>query len=134
MAVCVLDTDVVIAGLDRADAHHAAAVRAFEHLAEEETDLLMCVVNYAEALVRPAENERSLRAAVDAIASLGVRLLAPDAVVARNAARRRALEVSLAGGFAIATAERAGADLASFDRRVRRAVDKAGVRLRPALA
>lgn len=133
MAACALDTDVVIAALDRADAHHAAAVAAFERFSAEGAELLLCTVNYAEALVRPAEDERTLRAATDAIASLGIRLLAPDAALARNAARRRALGVSLADGFALATAERAGADLASFDRRVRRALRPAGLRLAPAV-
>jgi predicted nucleic acid-binding protein len=133
MSACVLDTDVVIAALDRADAHHAAAATAFERFASEGVELLLCTVNYAEALVRPAEDERTLRAAVDAIASLGIRLLAPDAALARHAARRRGLGVSLADGFALATAERAGAELASFDRRVRRALPRAGLRLSPAL-
>lgn len=130
---CVLDTDVVIAALDRADAHHAAAARAFEHWAGDEVELLLCTVNYAEALVRPAEDERSLRAAVDAIAGLGIRLLAPDAALARNAARQRSRGISLADGFALATAERSGAHLASFDKRVRRALRPAGLRLCPAL-
>jgi predicted nucleic acid-binding protein len=133
VAACVLDTDVVIAALDRADSHHAAAATTFERLAAGQIEMLMSTVNYAEALVRPAEEERNLRAAVDAIPSLGIRLLAPDAALARNAARRRALGVSLADGFALATAERAGADLASFDKRVRRAVDRVGLRLCPAL-
>lgn len=134
MGRCVLDTDVVIAALDRADAHHKAAARAFGHWADEDAELLLCTVNYAESLVRPAEDERSLRAAVDAISALGIRLLAPDAALARNAARRRALGVSLADGFALATAERADADLASFDKRVRRALRQAGLRLPPPLA
>lgn len=130
----MLDTDVVIAALDRADAHHAAAATAFARFATDGVELLLCTVNYAEALVRPAENERSLRVAVDAIASLGIRLLAPDATLARSAARRRGLGVSLADGFALATAERADAHLATFDKRVRRALDFAGLRLSPALA
>lgn len=134
MSACVLDTDVVIAALDRADAHHGAATSAFARFADGRVELLLCTVNYAEALVRPAADERHLRAAVDAISSLGIRLLAPDATLARNAARRRGLGVSLADGFALATAERARADLASFDKRVRRAVKAAGLSLSPALA
>jgi predicted nucleic acid-binding protein len=133
MPSCVLDTDVVIAALDRADAHHEAAAASFERFAASGTDLVICTVNYAEALVRPAEDERALRTAVDAIASLGIRTSAPDATLARNAARRRALGISLADGFALATAEREGADLASFDRRVRRALRSTGLRLSPAL-
>ena len=133
MSPCVLDTDVVIAALDRADAHHRAAAAAFARFAAEQVELLLCSINYAEVLVRPAEDDRQLRAAVEAIAALGIRVQAPDASLARIAARRRGLGVSLADGFAIATAERAGADLASFDRRVRRALEPAGIRLSPAL-
>lgn len=133
MNPCVLDTDVVIAALDRAESHHRAAAAAFARFATEGVDLLLCSVNYAEVLVRPAEDERHLRAAVEAIASLGIRIQAADGPLARLAARRRGLGVSLADGFAIATAERAGADLASFDHRVRRALEPAGLRLSPAL-
>ncbi len=133
MATCVLDTDIVIAALDRADAHHAAAAAAFERFTTERTELVICTVNYAEALVRPAEDERSLRAAVNAIASLGIRTSSPDAALARVAARRRALGISLADGFALATAERVGADLASFDQPVRRALKSVDVRLSSAL-
>jgi predicted nucleic acid-binding protein len=133
VATCVLDTDIVIAALDRADAHHAAAAAAFERFTAEATELVICTVNYAEALVRPAEDERSLRVAVDAMASLGIRTSSPDAALARVAARRRALGISLADGFALATAERVGADLASFDQRVRRALKSVDVRLSSAL-
>lgn len=134
MGRCVLDTDVVIAALDRADAHHKAAARAFGHWAGEDLELLLCTVNYAESLVRPAEDERSLRAAVDAIASLGIRLLVPDAALARNAARHRGHGISLADGFALATAVANDASLASFDKRVRRALRPVGLRLPTALA
>ncbi len=133
MPNCVLDTDVVIAALDRADPHHAAASAAFEGLVSTRTELLVCTVNYAEALVRPAEDERTMRAAVDAIASLGIRTIAPDATLARNAAHHRGLGISLADGFALATAERADADLASFDKRVRRALKVLDLRLSPEL-
>lgn len=134
MAVCVLDTDVMIAALDRADAHHPSAREAFGRFASTGTELVICTVNYAEALVRPAEDGRTLRAAVDAISSLGIRTSAPDAATARLAARRRALGVSLADGFAIATAERLDADVASFDLRVRRALENVGPRLSKALS
>jgi predicted nucleic acid-binding protein len=100
VTICVLHTDVLIAALDRADAHHAAARDAFGRFASMGTELVICTVNYAEALVRPAEDERTLRAAVDAIA----------------------------------TAERLGAELASFDRRVRRALGEVEPRLSAALS
>jgi predicted nucleic acid-binding protein len=134
MSACVLDTDVVIAALDRADAHHGAAAKAFERLATDDVELLLCTVNYAESLVRPAEDERTLRAAVDAIASLRIRVVSPDASVARNAAKNRALGISLADGFALATAAAHDATVASFDKRVRRALRPAGLQLCEALA
>jgi len=130
----VLDTDVVIAALDRRDAHHRAAAQAFRRLAEEETDLLLSAVNYAESLVRPAEDERALRAAVDAIASLRIRIVPPDAAVARQAAKNRGLGISLADGFALATAAAHGATVASFDKRVRRALPAVNLHLCEALA
>lgn len=134
MSVCVLDTDVVIAALDRADTHHSEAVRAFERFTAEECELLLCTVNYAEALVCPAQDQRTLRAATDAIAALGIRLLAPDAKVAREAARHRGLGISLADGFALATAVARDAAVATFDKRVRRALRPVGLQLAPAFA
>lgn len=134
MSVCVLDTDVVIAALDRSDAHHRNAVRAFKRMTEEELDLLLCSVNYAESLVRPAEDERTLRLAVTAIAALGIRIVSPDAAIARNAAGNRGLGISLADGFALATATAHDAAVASFDKRVRRALRSVGLSLCQALA
>lgn len=126
---CVLDTDVVIAALDRGDAHHGNAARAFKRMAEEEMDLLLSSVNYAESLVRPAEDESTLRAAVEAIATLRIRVVAADPAIARDAARNRGLGISFADGFALATATAHDATLASFDRRVRRALRPAGLSL-----
>lgn len=129
MSRCVLDTDVVIAALDRGDAHHAKAARALERLVADEVELLLSTINYAEALVRPAEDEATLRAATDAIGALGVKLVAPTAAIARDAARIRSLNVSLADGFALATARERAASVASFDRRVRRAISKLSLQL-----
>lgn len=133
MSACVLDTDVVIAALDRADAHHQMAVRAVRELASDGVSLLLSVVNYAEALVRPAQDDRTLRAAVAAIDALDIGLIAPTAPLAREAARLRACNISLADGFALATARAHGAWLATYDRRVRRALAVAHVELAPAL-
>ncbi len=133
MTCCVLDTDVVIAALDRADAHHPAAAKALRAMIDAGVPLLLALINYAETLVRPAENESTLRAAVGAIDALGIRLSAPTPTIARDAARMRALNISLADGFALATARAHGASVASFDRRVRRALESAGIELAPAL-
>jgi predicted nucleic acid-binding protein len=130
---CVLDTDVLIAALDRADAHHRAAAKALRAMVDDDVPLLLSPINYAEALVRPAENEATLRTAIAAIDALGIRLNAPTPAIARDAARLRARNISLAGGFALATARAHDASVASFDRRVRRALASAGIELAAAL-
>jgi predicted nucleic acid-binding protein len=129
MSGCVLDTDVVIAVLDRSDAHHGRAAKGLKAIAGGGMPLLLSLVNYAETLVRPAEDERTLRAAKDALGALGVRLVAPTPAIAIDAARHRGLNISLADGFALATAQAHAASIASFDRRVRRALPKVGLRL-----
>lgn len=96
---------------------------------ESDTPLLLSLVNYAETLVRPAEAEESLRAALDALGALGIRLIAPTPAIALDAARHRALNISLADGFALATAQARKASVASFDRRVRRALPNVGLEL-----
>ena len=126
MSACVLDTDVVIAALDRSDAHHREAAEAIQAMIADEVEMLLSTVNYAEALVRPAEDEETLKAAVDALAALGVRPVPPTAATARDAARYRSRNISLADGFALATARARSATVASFDRRVRRAMDDLG--------
>jgi toxin FitB len=124
---CVLDSDVVIAHFDDRDAHHRAADRLLGALVDEL--LVVSLVNYAEVLVRPAEDDETLRAALKGIEALDVELVAPTRAVALDAARFRALGVSLADGFAMATARARGATLATFDRRVQRALPKAGIEL-----
>jgi len=131
---CVLDTDVLIAALDRRDPHHPEAANAIEAMANADVPLLLSLINYAETLVRPAEDERSLRVARDALSALGVRLVAPTTAIAVDAARHRALNISLADGFALATAQARDAHVATFDRRVRRALPKVGLELAPQLS
>jgi predicted nucleic acid-binding protein len=134
MSGCVLDTDVVIAALDRRDSHHSAAAKGITAMVETDVPLLLSLVNYAETLVRPAEDDGALRTAVDALAALGVRLIAPTPAIAVDAARHRALSISLADGFALATAQAHSAHVASFDRRVRQALPRVGLELAPQLS
>jgi predicted nucleic acid-binding protein len=129
MNSCVLDADVVIGVLDRSDSHHRAAVRALRRIADAGTRMSLSLVNYAEALVLPAEHPETLRAAAHSIDALGIELVAPTPAVAREAALLRAQGISLADGFAIATARARDAGLASFDRRVRSAARRAGLEL-----
>jgi predicted nucleic acid-binding protein len=123
----------VIGALDRADAHHEDAIRLVRGLVGDGTSLVVSMINYAEALVRPAQSSRTLRAAVSAIDAMGVGLISPTAPVAREAARLRQANISLADGFALATARAYGAWLATFDQRVRRSLEDAGVDLPPML-
>jgi predicted nucleic acid-binding protein len=120
--------------LDRTDAHHRKAANAIRRMLADDTALLLSTINYAEALARPAEDEQAMRVAVDAIAALGVRPIPPSAAVARDAARYRALGISLADGFALATARARAATVATFDRRVRRALPKLALALPAELA
>lgn len=131
MNACVLDTDVVIAALDRTDAHHRRATQALRALVQHETRLTMSLINYAEALVRPADDDAALGIAIRAIGAMGIALDSPSPHVARDAARFRAQGVSLADGFAIATARAREAQLATFDKRVRRVLKPAGIALAP---
>ena len=128
---CVLDTDVVIAALDRGDAHHRAAARAVTEMIDGGTRLLLSPINYAEALVRPAASADALRTAVDAIKAFGVELVPPTAAVSQSAAGLRHTGISLADSFAVATALSRRASLASFDRAVRRSAKAAGAELTP---
>lgn len=133
MTGCVLDTDVVIAALDRRDPHHAKAAHALTAMLDDGCALLLSLINYAETLVRPAVDERTLWTAMDAISALGARLIAPTQGIAVDAARFRALGISLADGFALATARDQGARVATFDQRVRRALPGLRLQLAPEL-
>jgi predicted nucleic acid-binding protein len=130
---CVLDTDVVIAALDRSDAHHRIAARMIRKMIADSVPLMLSVINYAETLVRPAADESALRVAVRAIDALGIELLSPTPAIARDAARLRASNISLADGFALATARARNASVASFDQRVRRAAKAADIALAQAV-
>jgi predicted nucleic acid-binding protein len=127
---CVLDTDVVIAALDRSDTHHRQAARLMRAISEAGITRLLSLINYAEALVRPAESDVSMRTAIAAIDALGIALAPPTTAISRDAARLRAIHnISLADGFAMATSRAHQASLATFDKRVRRALRPAGIDL-----
>lgn len=99
----------------------------------EGVPLMLSMINYAETLVRPAADESTLRIAVRAIDALGIELLSPTPAIARDAARLRGSNISLADGFALATAQARSASVASFDQRVRRAAKAADIELVPAV-
>lgn len=90
----------------------------------------MSAVNYAEVLVRPSLDEVLHRAAVAAMRQLGIKVVAPGSAVARAAAQLRARhKISLADCFALATASREEAWLASFDVGVQKAAESERIEL-----
>ena len=132
MSACVVDSDVIIAALDRSDPNHRRATKLIAALADSSIELLVSSVNYAEVLVRPAADPEDLKAAIMALSVIGLRVIPPPAQVARAAASHRAHgKISLPDGFALATAEARTAALATFDRRLRKRTTEAGVSLQP---
>ncbi len=92
--VAVLDASVIIAFLDPADAHHAAAVAAFRAFAGSQ--LIMPASVYAEILVRPYRRGPAAVATVEQfIASLAIRVEPISREIARRAAQLRSQHTSL---------------------------------------
>ncbi|MFT4235047.1 MAG: PIN domain-containing protein [Microbacterium sp.] len=110
----VLDAGVLIAHLSGADAH---TDRAFEILDTEE-ELSIHLLTLAEVLVHPARDDRETLV-LDAIDRLGVIRLAPTQDEAVQIARLRAkTSLKMPDCCVLAAAERQGATLATFDRRL----------------
>jgi predicted nucleic acid-binding protein len=120
----VLDADVLIGALDGSDPHHSRSRRLFGVWHEQDAARLISVVNLSEVLVAPAADDQQLRAAREAIGALGVAVHQPSEAVAIQAARLRARHpISLPDAYCLATASRAGGEVASFDRKVLRAAE-----------
>jgi predicted nucleic acid-binding protein len=124
----ILDADVVIGALDGSDPHHAQARRLFLGWEKRGDIRLLSVVNLTEVLVAPAADRKRLRAAREAIASLGVTIHQPSEAIGVEAARLRdAHPISLPDAYCLATARYADASLASFDEKVLRAAEREGI-------
>jgi predicted nucleic acid-binding protein len=124
----VLDADVLIGALDSSDPHHAQARRLFRGWERRDDARLMSVVNLSEVLVAPAVDRGRLRAAREAIAALGVQVHQPGKAVGVEAARMRSTHpISLPDAYCLATARYADAQVASFDEKVLRAAEGAGL-------
>lgn len=120
----VLDAGVLIGALDGSDPHHSRSRRLFGVWHEQDATRLISVVNLSEVLVAPAADDQRLRAAREAIGALGVAVHQPSEAVALQAARLRARHpISLPDAYCLATASRAGGEVASFDRKVLRAAE-----------
>lgn len=114
MGLTVLDAGVIIALLDAADAHHAAAVAALR-IARDRGDVLVLPASaYAECLVSPQRRGPNAVAIVDRfLDALPARVEPADRSIAAAAAELRATHgtaLRLPDGLVIATAIVLGAD------------------------
>lgn len=81
-------------------------------------------------LIAPAADRRTLRAAREAIAALGVTSHRPGEGIGVEAARLRGVHpISLPDAYCLATARHADAALASFDPKMLRAAEQEGIAL-----
>lgn len=121
MAPVALDADVLIAFLDPGDAQHERAVEELRAKLAAGERLLVGASVYAEVMVRPLE--RGSGEKVDEfLAAAKVTVVDLDRALARRAAQLRARHRALRLGDALslATALSSGAELLSFEQRLRR--------------
>jgi len=117
-----LDADILIGALDSSDAHHRQSRRLFVTWRDQDTTLIVSVINLSEVLIAPAADQKRLRAAREAVAALGVTIHSPTEAIGVDASRLRSRHpISLPDGYLLATAKHTGATAVSFDRKVVRA-------------
>ncbi len=121
MAPVALDADVLIAFLDSGDAQHQRAVKELRTKMAAGERLLLAASVYAEVMVRPLERGTDAKVEEFLLAAKVV-VIDVDRPLARRAARLRARHRSLRLGDALslATALQNGAQLLTFDQRLRR--------------
>lgn len=125
MGAVAFDASVLIGFLEPTDAHHDRAVREVEHWLGPEHRRFLSVATYAEILVHPLRNDNE--ALVEDFVERGGMTLVPiDRALARQAAELRArfLAISLGDAMALATAQRVGAQLVTFDDQLGLASDR----------
>src|SRR3972149_6819646 len=115
MGLTVLDAGVVIAVLDAADGHHAAAGAPLSEALPRGDELVLPASAYAESLVGPSRRGQAAVAALDAfLDDVPVRVAPLTRPVAAVAARLRVIHapaLRLPAALALAPAETADADL-----------------------
>ena len=121
MGPVALDASVLIGFLGKTDAHHARAVEAFRELAAMQAALQMAASAYAEVLVQPVRDRRA-EVVEDFLRQAGIDVKAIDRPVAHMAGELRAAHGSLrlADALVLASARVHGAELLTFDDRLRR--------------
>lgn len=124
----VLDADVLIGALDGNDPHHSRARTLFRRWRRRDASLFISLVNLTEVLVAPAAERLRLRAAREAIATLGVAIHQPNEAIGVAAAGLRGTHpISLPDAYCLATARFADAEIASFDEKILRAAGLEGI-------
>jgi predicted nucleic acid-binding protein len=117
-----LDADILIGALDSSDTHHQQSRRLFVTWRDQDTTLIVSVINLSEVLIAPAADQKRLRAAREAVAALGVTIHSPTEAIGVDASRLRSRHpISLPDGYLLATAKHTGATAVSFDRKLVRA-------------
>ena len=120
----VLDADLVIGALDRADAHHGRARALLTSWQQQDERRLISIVNLTEVLIAPAGDRQQLLRAREAIAALGVSIHRPNEAIGVDATGLRSrYPISLPDAYCLATARQANASVASFDAKVIRAAE-----------
>lgn len=123
MGTIVLDAGVVIAMLERQDAHHREARTAILAARDRGDRFILPASAYSEVLVHPSRrDQRSVDIADQAIEAIPAQIQPIDRAIARSAASLRALSqppLRLPDALVIATAMVVGADrVYSTDRRL----------------
>jgi predicted nucleic acid-binding protein len=115
----ILDASVVIALLDRADAHHSRAVDEIEAADVAGRPLLLPATAYSEALVAFAR-AGLIHDARDAVAAMGIAVAPLTASMSERAAELRAVHqrLRLPDAIVVACALDCQGELLSYDRRL----------------
>jgi len=119
VAALILDASVLIGLLDTSDAHHARSVDDTEAADLAGKELLVPASAYSEALVAFARGGR-MGEARDAIAAMGITVMALTEAIAEQAAELRARHsrLRLPDAIVLASAHERGGELLSYDRRL----------------
>lgn len=125
MAALIIDANVLIALLDRADPHYAKAVDDVDAADRAGQELVVPASAYSEALVAFARAGR-LPDARTAIAAMGITVAELSADTAEDAAQLRAKHAKLRLGDAVvlATARSLSGGLLTYDERLARLARK----------
>jgi predicted nucleic acid-binding protein len=119
VAALILDASVLIGLLDTADAHHQQAVEHVDRADTAGTTLLVPASAYSEALVAFARADRTADAR-DAVAAMGITVVAMNQEIAERAAEIRAQHqrLRLPDAIVLATAREYRAELLTYDDRL----------------